>query len=174
MRPPEPTGAPFRTFFFPQQVALIAVERNVFPMGYWTVISRNPFRVLLCVGLGNHSLGLIRKHREAAMHFMPWSERERVVRAGWVSGRDVDKAAMLGFAFRPAEKLTHTQLVEGAEAALELTVLQELPDLSAEFALFVMDVVATHGNPPPTRRQPILYLSGDDFATLGERWRFQK
>jgi hypothetical protein len=37
-----------------------------------------------------------------------------------------------------------------------------------------MDVVAARTRMPPKYRQPILYLSHDDFANLGERWIYAK
>ena len=43
--------------------------------------------------------------------------------------------------------------------------------LSGEFALFVLDVVATHGTMRPMQRAPIFFLSLKDFATLGEKWK---
>ena len=144
------------------------------PMGYWTVVSKEPFRVLLLMGVGNHSLGLLKKHKEAAMHFMPWSDRERVVRAGFLSGRNTDKAETLGFRLLPAEKLMTTQLVERAEGVLELVINRELMNLSREFAPFIMDVVAVHGEIGPEQRHPILFLSQETFSTLGERWEYKK
>lgn len=167
-------NATFNTAFFPQHVALVSVGENLLPMGYWTVISKEPFRLLLCMGVGNHSLGLLRQYQEAALHLMPWRDRERVARAGYLSGRQVDKAAQLGFVLRPAARLIHTRLVEGAVAAFELRVWQELPGLSTEFVLFVLDVVATHGARTPAGYDPILYLSRQDFATLGEQWRLSR
>lgn len=170
---PTPT-APFSAGFFPQHLALVTVGENLLPMGYWTVISKNPFRFLLCMGVGNHSLTLLKKHKEAALHLMPWCAREKVVRAGHLSGRDVDKAGQLGFTLKPAARLQHTRLVDGADAIFELVVFRELTYVSAEFAPHVMDVVAVHGGPAPAERQPIFYLSQDDFGTLGERWHFEK
>ena len=38
-----------------------------------------------------------------------------------------------------------------------------------EFIPFVMNVVAVHGSVKPQEREAILYLSLEDFATLGER-----
>lgn len=174
MYPSQPQTAAFSSVFFPQQVALITVGDNLLPMGYWTVVSKEPFRVLLLMGVGNHSLGLLKKHKEAAMHFMPWSERERVVRAGYLSGRNVNKAETLGFTLLPAEKLKTTRLVAGAEGILELVVNRELLNISREFAPFIMDVVAVHGDISPDQRHPILYLSQESFATLGERWEYKK
>ncbi len=167
-------SADFTSAFFPQHLALVTVGENVLPMGYWTVISKTPFRFLLGMGVGNHSLTLLRKHKEAALHLMPWSERERVVRAGHISGRSVNKAAHLGFTLQPAEKLQHTRLVAGADAAFELVLFRELTYISTEFAPLVMAVVAVHGGPAPADRQPIFYLSQDNFGTLGEQWRFEK
>ncbi|HET6444085.1 MAG TPA: flavin reductase family protein [candidate division Zixibacteria bacterium] len=166
-----PDTAPFADKFFPLHLLLLTVGENMMPMGYWTLVSKDPFRFLISMGVGNHSLPLIRKHREVALHFMPWRDREKVVRAGWVSGRDVNKAEYLGFSLRPAEKLVHTQLVEGADTIFETVVHSELEGLSREFAPFVLDVVAVHGK---IHKDPILFLSRKDFATLGDEWKYHR
>lgn len=166
--------ADFNANFFPQQILLLAIGDNVMPMGYWMVVSKDPFRFLICLEVSNYSLELIREKKEAALHFMPWNERERVVRAGYLSGRDIDKNEVLGFERIPAEKLEHTQLVAGAECIYETVVNQELEGLSGEFSMFVLDVVAAHGKTAPRKRSPIMYLSLKDFATLGERWKFTR
>lgn len=172
---PEPNQtAPFNARFFPQQVLLLTTGNNLMPMGYWTVISKDPFRFLICMGVGNHSLGLLRETQEAALHFMPWTDRERVARAGYLSGRDVNKAEKLGFELQPAEKLKHTRLVAGADVVYETVIHSELADLSREFVPFVLDVLAAHGKLRPQKRQPILYLSLEDFATVGDKWQYKK
>ncbi|MCB8965512.1 MAG: flavin reductase [Ardenticatenaceae bacterium] len=166
--------APFNAGFFPQHVALVSIGDNMLPMGYWTVISKEPFRFLICMGVGNYSLQLLRELGEAAVHFMPWSERARVVRAGYISGREGDKAERLGFNWLPAEQLQHTKLISGAETIYETTVFRELTELaSREFVPFVLDVVAIHGISHPQQKHPIIYLSHKDFATLGEQWRYR-
>lgn len=166
--------APFSTQFFPLHLALLSVGENIMPIGYWTVISKNPFRFLIAMGVGNHSLLLLKKYKEAALHFMSWSDRERVVQAGHLSGRDGSKAEKLGYQLYPAEKLQHTKLVHGADSVFEMVVHMELFNLSREFVPFVMDVVATHGTLKPKERQPIFYLSLDDFSTTGEQWEYKK
>jgi flavin reductase (DIM6/NTAB) family NADH-FMN oxidoreductase RutF len=170
---PAQPSAPFNANFFPQQVLLLSVDENMMPMGYWTVISKEPFRFLICVQLGNYSLGLIREYGEVALHFMPWSERERVAKAGHVSGRDGPKAPRVGFDMILAQKLAHTKLVAGADLVYECLVLQEVEGLSHEFAMFVLDVIDTSGRVSPMRRDPILYLSQKDFARLGEKYRYR-
>ena len=50
------------------------------PLGYWTVVSKDPFRFLISMGVGNHTLKLLKEYQEAALHFMSWSDREQVVR----------------------------------------------------------------------------------------------
>jgi flavin reductase (DIM6/NTAB) family NADH-FMN oxidoreductase RutF len=165
--------APFDAKFFPQHVLLLTVGENMMPMGYWTVISKEPFRFLICMQLGNYTLELLREYREAAIQFMPWSDRERVAKAGHLSGRDGAKAPRLGYELVPAQKLQHTKLVGGADVIYETVVLQELEGLSHEFALFILDVVAAHGNASPLRRDPIFYLSQKDFATTGEKYKYR-
>ena len=167
-------NAPFDTRFFPQHILLLTVQENMMPMGYWTVISKDPFRFLICMQLGNHSLGLLRKYREAALHFMPWSDRERVVQAGYISASDENKVERLGFTLKPAVKLEHTRLVEGADSVYETVIHSELEGLSTEFALFVMNVVHTHGGKLPAQRKPIFYYSLKDFGTAGESWKYRR
>lgn len=164
-------NAPFSDKFFPLHLMLLTVGENMMPMGYWTVISKEPFRFLISMGVGNHTLLLLKKYGEAALHFMPWGERERVVRAGWISGRDANKAERLGFTLCPAERLHHTKLIDGADTVFETIVHKELPDLSREFVPYILDVVAVHGT---VHKAPILFNSRKDFATLGETWKFRK
>jgi len=163
----------FNSKFFPQHVTLVTVADNMMPMGYWTVISKEPFRFLICMQMGNYTFDLIKKYQEAILHFMPWDDRERVVKAGNITGRYESKAEKLGFELIPAEKMVHTKMVAGADSAYETVVLQELEGLSREFGLFVLEVVAVHGNIIPKKRDPIMFLSGKDFATLGEKWRYR-
>jgi len=73
----------------------------------------------------------------------------------------------------PAAKLEHTRLVEGADAAFEMVVCRQLEGLSREFAIYVFDIVATHGSIKPVDHQPTLYQSLKDFTTTGEMWRYQ-
>jgi flavin reductase (DIM6/NTAB) family NADH-FMN oxidoreductase RutF len=144
------------------------------PIAHWMVISKEPFRFLIAMQLGNHTLNLLRKHQEAALHFMPWKDRERVVRAGYMSGGFTNKAERLGYQLVPAEKLQATKLVEGADSIFETVVFKELPGLSSEFAPFVLDVVAFHGTVPAIDRQPILFIKEYHFATTDGNWKFQR
>lgn len=167
-------NAPYTAQYFPQHVALLTVGNNMMPIGHWTVISKDPFRLLLAMEMGNYSYELLKKYNEAAFNLMPWSERYKVVRAGFISGRDMDKAEELGFSFIPADKLEHTQLVDGADVTYEMVVYKQLEGLSREFAIYVFDIIATHGKIKPASRQPILYLSLKDFTTYGEMWKYEK
>ena len=53
------------------------------------------------MSVSNHSLALLRKYREAVLHFFPWRMREMVVRAGHMAGRDSNKADRIGFILNP-------------------------------------------------------------------------
>lgn len=171
---PSTQPVPYNTQYFPLHLAMLTCGENLMPIAHWMVISKEPFRFLIAMQLGNHTLTLLRKHREAAMHFMPWSDRERVVRAGYMSAGFTNKAERLGFNLFPAEKLQATKLVEGADCIFETIVNQELPGISHEFAPFVLDVVAFHGMVDAAERQPILFTKEYHFATSGDTWRFQR
>lgn len=165
---------PYNTQYFPLHLAFLTVAENMMPIAHWMVVSKEPFRFLIAMQLGNHTLTLLRKHQEAALHFMPWSDRERVVRAGYMSGGFTNKAERLGYTLVPAEKLEATRLVEGADAIFETVVFQELKGISHEFAPFVMDVVAFHGNVDAAERQPILFTKEYHFTTTDGQWRFKR
>ena len=162
---------PFTSKFFPQQILVLSCGENFMPMGYWTVISKEPFRFLLCMQVGNYTLNLLREHQEAALHFFDWEERDWIDHAGHLSGETSNKTEELGRTLIPAEKLTHTKLIDGAEIVFETVLSEELTGLSGTFALFVMDVVHVHGNKPPAKRKPVFYQSVKDFATIGETWK---
>jgi flavin reductase (DIM6/NTAB) family NADH-FMN oxidoreductase RutF len=165
---------PFSTNFFPQQILLLSCGENFMPMGYWTVISKDPFRFLICMQVGNYTLKLLRELKEVALHFMPWEAREWIVEAGHLSGETTDKAEKLGRSLFPAEKLKQTRLVEGADNIFECVVVEELEGLSGTFAIFVLDVVHVHGKVSPAKRKPIFFQSVKDFATTGETWKSAK
>ena len=171
---PNKQSVPYNTQYFPLHLAFLSVGENLMPIAHWMVISKDPFRFLIAMQLGNHSLALLRKHQEAAIHFMPWSDRERVVRAGYMSGGFTNKAERLGYTLVAAEILQATRLIEGADAIFETVVFQELKGISHEFAPFVLDVVAFHGEVDAAERQPILFAKEYHFATTDEQWRFQR
>lgn len=170
----ENDSVPYNTLYFPLHLALLTVGENLMPIAHWMVISKEPFRFLIAMQLGNHSLSLLRKYEEAGIHFMSWRDRERVVRAGYMSGDFTNKAERLGFTLVPGDKLEHTKLVEGADIAFETRVLQEIPGISYEFAPFILAVVAVHGEVDATDRNPILFMKEYEFATTGEAWRFRR
>jgi flavin reductase (DIM6/NTAB) family NADH-FMN oxidoreductase RutF len=159
--------------FYPMHLALLTVADNLMPMAWWTPISKEPFRMLIAMDRKNHTLNLLREHQEAVLNFLPWSEREFVVRAGYLTGRKVKKAERLGFHLIPAQELKHTGVVEGIYTAFELTVFSELEEPTGDHVPFVCDVVHVHRNRRPATGEPIVFLGYRDFATLGERWRFR-
>lgn len=168
-------NAPYSTGCFPLNLALLSCGENFHPLGYWTIVSKEPFRFLVSIGLGNYTLGLLRNHQECALHFFPWHAREWIVRAGYISGRDVKKAQRLSVDLLPAERLQVTRLVAGYENAYECTVLTELRDVSADHAQFVLNVVAAHENIPVEKRDPILFFTQKNFINLrGEQWTFRR
>jgi flavin reductase (DIM6/NTAB) family NADH-FMN oxidoreductase RutF len=159
--------------FYPMHLALLTVAENLMPMAWWTPISKDPFRLLIAMDRKNHTLRLLRDHREAVLNFLPWSERERVVRAGYLSGRSSRKAERLGWRCTPAQQLKHTGVVQGVYAAFELMVVSEIEEPAGDHVPFVCDVVHVHRQRRPALGTPLLFLGYRDFATLGERWHFR-
>lgn len=157
--------------FYPMHLGLLSVATNLFPVAWWTPVSKQPVRFLVAVDHRNFSLELVRQYGEAALHFFPYAERERIVRAGYMSGRRRSKAARLGFDLIPATRLAATRIVPSADAIFEMTVRQELVDTDGDHAPFIFDVVHVHRGKRPATGSPLLSLGYRDFATLGERSR---
>ena len=124
--------------------------------------------------LDNHSLTLLRKYQEAALHYMPWSDPERVVRAGHLSGSFTNKAERLGYKLLPADKLQYTKLVESADIIFETVVLKNLQEISREFAPFLLDVAAVHEQVEAPEKQANLFMKECEFATIGESWSIRR
>ena len=144
-----------------------SVATNLFPGAWWTPVSKQPFRFLVAVDRRNVSLELVRQHGEAALHFFPYAERERIIRAGYLSGRRRNKAASLGSDLIPATRLTVTRIVLGADAIFEMTVRQELADIDGDHAPFTFDVVHVHRGKRPATGSPMLFRGYRELATLG-------
>jgi flavin reductase (DIM6/NTAB) family NADH-FMN oxidoreductase RutF len=159
--------------FYPMHLTLLTVASNLMPMAWWTPISKEPCRFLIAVDRKNYTLSLLREYREAVLNFLPWTERERVIRAGYLTGRKVKKVERLGFHLTPARQLKHTGVIEGIYAGFELMVVSELEEPAGDHVPFVCDVVHVHRKRRPAAGEPILFLGYRNFATLGERWRFR-
>ena len=169
MKPPDA----YYAGFYPMHLGLLSVERNVLPVAWWTPVSKAPFRFLVAIDRTNHSLDLLRTHREAVLHFFPFERWQAVVRAGYLTGKRVAKAERLGFTLRPAERLRSTLVVDDAESAFELTVVREVEEPAGDHVPFVFDVVHVHRRTAPARGRPLLFLGWRDFGTIGERVRFR-
>ena len=115
-------------------MALLTVASNLMPMVWWTPVSEEPFRLLIAMDRKNHALSLLRGHWEAVLNFLPWSECEPLVHAGYLAGRKVKKAERLGFHLLPARQPKDTEVVEGVYAAFELTVVSALEEPAGEHA----------------------------------------
>ncbi len=91
-------------------LTLLCVQKNFMPVAWWMPVSKEPFKFLIAVDPKNYTLELLRTYSEACLCFLPWSERRWVVRAGYLSGRDVDESKKLKVDLIPARKLRHTHL----------------------------------------------------------------
>ena len=114
--PPASETIPCNTHYFPLHLVFLTDGDKIMP---WTVISKDPIRTLIAMQLGNHSLTLVRKYQKAALHFMPWSDRERVVRAGYLSGSFANNAERLGYKLLPADKFQYTKLGKAQISSLK-------------------------------------------------------
>ncbi len=166
-------NATYFSGFYPMHLGLMAVADNVFPIAWCTPVSKEPFRFLAAVDRRNFSLELLRREREAVLHYFPFAERERVVRAGYLSGRRGGKAKRLGFELGPAQVVTRAPLVAGATCAFELRLERELEAPEGDHVLFLFDCVHVHRGSRPAQGEPLLFLGYRDFSTLGPRARFR-
>jgi len=159
--------------FYPMHLGLLTVGDNLMPIAWWTPVSKEPFRFLLAMDRRNYSLELLRELGEAALHFLPFAERERVVRAGYLSGRRIRKAERLGFRLEPARVLARTRIVAEVAPIFELRTVAEIAEPPGDHVPFIGEVVAIHRGNRPATGEPLLFLGYRDFATLGPRARFR-
>jgi hypothetical protein len=75
-------------------------------MALWSPVRGMPSGYV--VEAKNQTLNLLRQHPEAVLNFLPWSERGRVVRAGYLTGRKIKRAQRLGPRFHQHGALHHS------------------------------------------------------------------
>lgn len=158
---------------YPAHLAMLTVDRNAFAVAWWTPLSRKPFRMVFAVDRENYSLQLIRERREVAFHLFDFEHAAPLWKSGQLSGRDVDKLTVLGLSYQPASLLRSAVLFDAAALALEMEIEDELEYGPADHVPFVALVVAQHERRRVGRGRPILFMGGNELATVGERRRFR-
>ena len=135
-----------------------------------TPLSFDPPLYGVAVAPERYTHSLIASSRAFAVNFLPWGLLEALHTCGRVSGRDMDKLAVLGLSVEEGVRVA-VPLVSQAYAALECLLVDSI-DLG-DHTLFVGRVEAVRyrrglldGRMRPRLRRvsPILYLGADEYC----------
>jgi len=163
-------------YAFPMQTVLVSCNdekgnTNLITLAWHTPISRNPPLYGISVSPKRHSYSLIKKSKEFAINFMPYSEVEAAHFCGTHSGRNTDKLCRTGLTLIPSQALTAPLIKEGyAHLECELIKTTTLGD----HTLFVGKVVAVSADENAfeknllrtDRVHPIYYIGQNQYTTL--------
>jgi flavin reductase (DIM6/NTAB) family NADH-FMN oxidoreductase RutF len=137
----------------PGPVVLLATAHrgraNLMPMSWHMMVEFTPPLVACIVSGANHSFTALRRSREAVIAIPAAELASTVVKAGNVSGRDVDKFERLGLTPIPARRVS-APLVAECFANLECRVVDTR--MVGRYNMFILEVVKAWVE--RTRRRP--------------------
>ena len=133
---------------YPKIVAMITSgtfeNSNVMPATWNTPVSMDPPLFAVAVAPIRFTFKLIEEHGEFGLNFLPFEKAELVYKAGYTSGKDVDKFEELGLTRIKAKKIKAPLLSE-AITAIECKVINKVE--TGDHVLFVCEVLQTWVNP---------------------------
>jgi flavin reductase (DIM6/NTAB) family NADH-FMN oxidoreductase RutF len=137
------------TLLSPHNYALLSTQEsggraNLMGLGWWTVVSWSPPKVVVSVGQGQHSRECLDQVPEFVLNFPNAAQAKGAWLCGTVSGRDGDKFRMAGFTPLPSTQVRPPR-VDGCTVAFECRVTQRI--VSGDHVLYIADIVAMSGNP---------------------------
>ena len=153
----------------------VSGKYNFLAVSWQTPLSFKPPLIGVSIGYKRYSYKLIHSTREFVINVMPYRLARVVLKAGRVSGTDINKFEELHLTPEPAIKVK-TPLIRESMAAIECKVEKEVD--VGDHALFVGRVVQTHINPFYYARdgtpileniKPVLYAGKDVFCTISEK-----
>jgi flavin reductase (DIM6/NTAB) family NADH-FMN oxidoreductase RutF len=153
---------------YPEAISLVIVRDrkgkfNPIPLGWVTMVSREPPMVAISVGLTRYSLEEIRHRREFVLAFPPSTMGKEILYYGTTSGRDVDKLAETPIRTQPATQIDGV-ILSDAVANFECLVVSELT--TGDHVLFVADVVASHANEDESVRRLYAIARGESGGVV--------
>lgn len=152
-------------------VLLVTADRgraNVMPMSWHLMLEFEPPLVGCVVSDRNHSFRALSRTRECVLAIPAVEQARAVVRCGNVSGRDVDKLALVGLSPLPASRIAPPLLAE-CWANLECRVVDTRN--VARYGLFVLEVVKAWTRPARRRPRTIHHLGYGRFMAAGRVFR---
>jgi flavin reductase (DIM6/NTAB) family NADH-FMN oxidoreductase RutF len=149
--------------------------RNVMAAAWAMPLDFDPPKVAVVIDATTYTRTLIEPSGEFALNIPCRAMAEEVLKAGSVSGKDLDKFAYAELATFPAT-IIHPPLIDGCVAWLECRVLPR-PDNEQRHDLFIAEVVAAQADDRAFRDghwefedddlRTLHYFGGGTFAVTG-------
>lgn len=152
----------------PGPVVLLATARrgrdNVMTLSWHTMVEFEPPRMACVVSDADYSHAALRATRECVIAIPARHLARQVVKAGNLSGRDVDKFAACGLTPVPATRVAAPRVAE-CFANLECRVVDTR--LVRKYGLFVLEVVAAWIDPAQRRPKTLHHRGYGAFVIDG-------
>lgn len=138
-------GMPKTYYHYPRIVAVAGISLddkvNFIPLVWHTGLSFSPPLYGISISPKRYSFELILKSGEFSVNFVEYKYKDIVEKLGSMSGRDVDKAKVLGIDYKKGVK-TDTPLLSIAYVVHECKLIEH--HKLGDHTLFVGEVLATH------------------------------
>jgi flavin reductase (DIM6/NTAB) family NADH-FMN oxidoreductase RutF len=152
----------------PGPVVLLTTARkgraDVMPMSWHMMLDFEPPLLACCVSAANHSFAALRSTGECVIAIPAKKLAAKVVKAGNVSGRDVDKFKAVGLTPLPAARVA-APLIAECFANLECKVTDTR--LVNEYNVFILEVVKAWRDPAQKNPKTLHHAGFGTFVVDG-------
>ncbi|MEA5098268.1 MAG: flavin reductase family protein [Burkholderiaceae bacterium] len=151
-------------------------KRNVMAASWVMPLDFSPPKVVVVIDGRAYTRELIEASGEFVINIPPKALVSKVMSAGSVSGRDIDKFEQFNIGALPAEKVA-APLIDGCVGWLECRIIPE-PNNQQRYDLLIGEIVAAWADPqvfndgrwtfPNEETKTIHYISGGSFFATGD------
>jgi flavin reductase (DIM6/NTAB) family NADH-FMN oxidoreductase RutF len=158
-------------YFFPQTVAVIAVDKNVMPAAWHTPISAQPPLFGVLVSPKRYTYSLLNREHGFTVNFLEHSKAPLIAHIGSTSGRDTEKLMEFNIHTAPAERVNGVILLDSFAAyECEKFAMHEYGDHFLVVGKIVLihyrdDLITPDGIVNEKIISPMLYFGQDRYIT---------
>lgn len=143
-------------------------ESNIMALSWWTFVSNRPPMLAVCLSSKGYTHELIDDTGEFGVHLVGDEFREKALKCGQCSGKNIDKIKELEFSMRDADQI-RTKLISGCIAALECRTVSKTE--VADHFLYIAEIVRIHKE---SDAKQLLAWEGYRYLSTITKWQDSK
>lgn len=154
----------------PRIAALLSCQKNLMPLSWHMPISREPFRYAVAVHDENVTHDMLKLHGSFILNFLPFSDHEKIDKAGRVHGSTVDKLVFCDLVSSSCDD-NGNLILDGSDFIYECTIIDTYRN--GDHTIFISDVTQTWAQDEKLS-SPTLFLGRGRYTTTGPVAQIQR